>query len=123
MRSVVIYKGIDEKDEIAFRCSVKDCLDWGGLGICDMCNKSRILDTDDIRALCDSMYLCPELGSKIFCEKCFKEYQKTAKWFEEDTDIVIESIVVLLNNYVRNLSDEDEQLMQKFISSKLETNN
>lgn len=45
----------------------------GGLGICDMCNRSTFYG-----------YYIPVLNS-YYCEECFKSFDKSAKKYEEDS--------------------------------------
>lgn len=50
----------------------QDCINWGGLGICDNCGKSF-----------DKGYLVFVLSSCI-CEECFNDWINVAKGYEED---------------------------------------
>ena len=122
MSKVIIYKGKDNVDEIAFECSVLECLRWGGYGVCDLCNESEILNDGRVKSLKSVMYLCPELGSKALCEKCFKDHQKRVKWYEEDLQFTLDMIDIFRNNYVTNLSIEDKQLVEDFKISKINSN-
>lgn len=47
----------------------------GGLGICDDCNKVK-----------DNGNIIPVLG-RWYCDECTKEWEKRAKYYEEDKDI------------------------------------
>ncbi|EFS20681.1 hypothetical protein FSBG_00178 [Fusobacterium gonidiaformans 3-1-5R] len=48
---------------------------WGGFGICDHCNSST-----------DFGYLIPVLNHYC-CEKCFRDWEKTARFYPEDLEV------------------------------------
>lgn len=118
MANIITYKGSDGQEEIAIRCTVQDCVNWGGYGVCDTCNKSRLLDTGDEDALRDHMYLCPELGSRALCEQCFEEHKKQVKWYKEDRDFVEETLVGYVNYNNLDIPDADMIKMYEFLQRK-----
>ncbi len=54
-------------------CTREDCFDWGGVGICDYCNKPMYKE----------VYLIFILGS-AYCPECFNEWIKRSERDEED---------------------------------------
>lgn len=52
--------------------TIAEVLAWGGLGICDSCNKSA-----------GTGKYIPVLNS-YYCQKCFDEWQAIAKYYPED---------------------------------------
>lgn len=50
------------------KCKKIDCLQWGGLAICDDCSK----------IMQDDVYLIFVLG-RAYCPECFKEWKDRAK--------------------------------------------
>lgn len=65
------------------KCTRQDCLEWGGLGICDSCGE--LMD--------EPVYLIFVLG-QAFCQKCFDEWKNRTKRYEED-------IVLQKQNHIR----------------------
>ena len=57
-------------------CNRTDCLEWGGLSICDYCGE--LMD--------EPIYLIFILG-QAYCKKCFDEWVKRAKKYEEDIEL------------------------------------
>lgn len=55
------------------KCTKEDCFNWGGMAICDSCGK----------LMNEEVYLIYVLG-QAFCTKCFKEWIKNSKRYEED---------------------------------------
>ena len=55
------------------KCTKQDCLNWGGIAICDDCNK----------AIQDEVYLVFILG-RAFCKECFEEWEKDTNTYKED---------------------------------------
>lgn len=100
MERLVTYNGSDGYPELAIRVTLDECYDWGGFGICDLCN-------DEAK---EYMYLCPELGSKALCQKCFDEHKTRVKLYKSD----IEFMEYMLNDFVRyyKLSFTDDELKQ-----------
>ena len=47
----------------------------GGFGICDGCNKPS-----------EYGYLMPVVGSYWYCQKCYDDWNKHAKFYEEDRE-------------------------------------
>lgn len=58
------------------KCTIEDCLDWGGLAICDDCSK----------IMQDDVYLIFVLG-RAYCPECFKEWKDRAKRYTEDLQL------------------------------------
>ena len=58
------------------KCTIEDCLDWGGLAICDNCGK----------AIAGEVYLIFVLG-RAFCSECFKEWENRANRYTEDLQL------------------------------------
>ena len=59
------------------KCTSKECLEWGGLAICDDCSKPMIGE---------EVYLIFILG-RAYCKKCFEEWIQRANRYEEDLDL------------------------------------
>ena len=118
MVKVIVYTGIDGEEEVAIECTVKDCLEWGGYGVCDLCGRSRLLDTRDPNACNDKLYLCPELGAKALCEKCFIEYKGRNKWHQEDFIFVINTLNLYIESYLPGMAQEEKNKLLKFIEKK-----
>lgn len=55
------------------KCTKEDCLNWGGMAICDNC--SELME--------DEIYLIFILG-RALCKKCFDEWLEHSKTYEED---------------------------------------
>ncbi len=55
------------------KCTKEDCLNWGGMSICDNCNE----------LMEEEVYLIFIL-SRAICKECFEEWLKRAKIYEED---------------------------------------
>lgn len=55
------------------KCTKEDCYKWGGAAICDNC--ADFMEKD--------IYLIFVLG-RALCKKCFDEWLKSAKKYEED---------------------------------------
>ena len=109
MEKVIIYKGQDHKDEIAFKVTVRQCLEWGGLGMCDLCGS--------VSKIGCFLYMCPEIGYHAICQKCFDEHKERVKWYECDKDIILDMISNLLKLYIKDLSDEDYSKIKQFKQS------
>ena len=58
------------------KCTREDCLNWGGMAICDNC--SELME--------DEIYLIFILG-RALCKKCFGEWLEHSKRYEEDLKI------------------------------------
>lgn len=54
------------------KCTKEDCLNWGGLAICDNCNKNF-----------EEGYLVYVLNSAL-CPECFEDWIKRSVQYEED---------------------------------------
>lgn len=53
--------------------TIDDCLKWGGLGICNGCNKGPFSEMKLVWALNDT-----------YCEKCFNEWLERAKKYTKE---------------------------------------
>lgn len=58
------------------KVTLNDCLNWGGLGICDWCNE----------CIGEYGYYVAVLNS-VMCEKCYLEWYERAKNYPEDKRI------------------------------------
>ncbi len=58
------------------KCNKQDCINWGGLGICDSCGK----------IMNESIYLIFILN-QAFCKKCFNDWIDRASRYEEDIEL------------------------------------
>lgn len=54
------------------KCTKEDCLNWGGMAICDSCANFM-----------EDTYLIFVLH-QAFCPKCFKEWEKRSIRYEDD---------------------------------------
>lgn len=54
---------------------LSDCLSWGGLGICDYCNKP----------ITKGYYVA--VLNCVLCEKCYKSWHRRAKNYPQDREI------------------------------------
>lgn len=102
---VVIYEGIDGHKEIAIKATLRECFNWGGLGICDWCNEQAD----------ETVYLCPELGHKASCEKCFEKHQSRVKWYPEDYAYIKDTLREFVDYYKLLFNDLDIRLVDDFI--------
>lgn len=55
------------------KCTREDCLNWGGMAICDNCSKP----------MAEEIYMIFILG-RALCKECFEEWEKDARRYEED---------------------------------------
>lgn len=55
------------------KCTKDDCFNWGGMAICDNCNKTMM----------EEIYLVFVLG-RALCKECFGEWIKDSRKYEED---------------------------------------
>lgn len=104
---IVFYSGKDDETEIAVKVSLKEAIKWGGFGMCDMCG---LIDNE--------LYLCPELGHKALCPKCFKEHKKMVKWYTEDLHFTFDTLIQYVLNYKLKWSESDLDLIDEFFASK-----
>ncbi len=58
------------------KCTRQECFEWGGAAICDMCGKDML----------DDVYLIYILSS-AYCPKCFDDWIKHSKRYEEDIEL------------------------------------
>lgn len=63
---------------LVIETSLKECLDWGGIGICDNCATPHPTKGYYVAVL--NLWLCP---------KCYQEWKIRAKWYKEDEPIEI----------------------------------
>lgn len=63
---------------LVIETSLKECLDWGGIGICDNCTTLHPNKGYYIAVL--NQWLCP---------KCYEIWKLSAKWYPEDEHIEI----------------------------------
>ena len=73
------------------KVSNTECINWGGLGVCDLCGKPFI-----------EGYLTFVLGNCI-CEDCFKDWLSRAKVYEEDLEFQEEVSERWFKNYFGDL--------------------
>ena len=64
---------INSKGFKIIKTSKQEIISIGGFGICDSCAKTS-----------EYGYLIPALGSYWYCEKCYDDWDKRAKFYEED---------------------------------------
>ncbi len=62
-----------EKGYSYIECNVEECLQWGGIGVCDYCGQF----------MKDKIYLIYILNS-AYCPKCFEEWKKRSIRDEDD---------------------------------------
>lgn len=68
-------KKIDCGNFLVIETSRSECISFGGMAVCDYCNAAS------------------EVGYYIavlncwYCPKCFEEWKKRAKWYQEDADV------------------------------------
>ena len=60
---------------LVIEVSRNECIGWGGAAICDSCN-----------APAENGYYIAVLNS-WFCPKCYEEWKKRAKWYQEDVNV------------------------------------
>lgn len=104
---VLIYKDKNDDTEIAIKVSIAEAINWGGMGMCDMCG---LIDNE--------LYLCPELGLKALCTKCFKEHKKNVKWYIEDLHFTFNTLIQYVLNYNLKWSELDLDMIDEFFFSK-----
>lgn len=80
--------------------SLNDVLNWGGLGICDSCNKPIFVDEKVGK-------LVWVLGGCI-CEECFNEWQTRNKVYEEDLALQEKYAENYYKNYLGKEIEFDE---------------
>lgn len=104
---IIIYKDKTDHDEIAIKCTLRECFEWGGLGICDLCNNISK----------EYVYLCPELGHKGLCEQCFEEHKQRVKWYPEDIKYLKDTLNTFIQCYGLSFSPADKSTINDFITS------
>ena len=113
MNRVTIYDGVDGFKELVIRVTVEECFSWGGFAVCDLCNA----DSDVY------MYLCPELGSRALCEKCFEEHKGRVKFYQEDVPYILNSLLSFVNNYGLSFNEADLRIIDIYIAFLKEVSN
>lgn len=105
---IVLYDGKDGETEIAIRVSAEECIQvLGGMAMCDLCGNFD-----------DTLFLCPELGFKALCGKCFRQHRRTVKWYTEDTHTVFNTLILMVKNYNLNWTENDFKNIDEYFSSK-----
>ena len=56
--------------------SCVECVEWGGLGICDNCNDSLLSGGIYVAVL-----------NRVFCPKCYEEWMTYAVYYPEDSRV------------------------------------
>ena len=105
MAKVILYDDVDGSHELAIKVSIQDCYNWGGFGVCDYCNEEAS----------DCLYLCPELGSYAYCEKCFMEHQGRVKLYQEDIPYIISSLKRFVSSYGLSFEKSDLDKINAYI--------
>ena len=68
--------------------TLDDCLKWGGLGVCDGCNKGAFSELKLIWVLHDT-----------YCEKCFNNWLERAKKYTKQD--IEEDLCLQKNNHLK----------------------
>lgn len=106
LQRVILYWDKEGYLEIAICCNYRECLAWGGMAVCDFCNEHD-----------SNIYLCPELGHKGLCTKCFKEHKKRVQWYVEDTNVVFNNLILFVQKYGLYFTDRDLDKINEFFSN------
>lgn len=72
--------------------SLRECVGWGGMNVCDLCNSDICTKTRPYG------YMTPVLGSMAICKKCYDDFIKKGKLYEEDRPYVDDT---LINTYLQ----------------------
>lgn len=105
MERLMLYRGSDGYPELAIRVTLDECYNWGGFGVCDLCNADATT----------YMYLCPELGSKALCKECFDEHRSHVKLYKSDIEFMKCMIGDFIKYYKLSFTDDDLEQMRSFI--------
>jgi hypothetical protein F3_00962 len=70
-----MHSFINKKGFKILKVSAAEVKAIGGFGICDGCNKPS-----------EYGYLMPVVGSYWYCKKCYDDWNKRAKFYEEDRE-------------------------------------
>lgn len=70
---------------LVIEVSRDECLGWGGAGFCDSCN-----------ATAEHGYYIAVLNT-WFCPKCYEEWKKRAKWYQDDVSVERSNYAVYAN--------------------------
>lgn len=68
--------------------TLKDCLSWGGLGICDSCNKGPFENLKLIYVLHDT-----------YCDECFNKWVERAKKYSKED--ILYDLSIQKNNDIK----------------------
>lgn len=106
-----LYVGVDGEKELEISIPVIEYLDWmnhAGINsfvpVCDLCGVPQH----------KNFYYYPELGAKFLCETCAKEHKERAKWYPEDTSIVLNSLINFVVNYTLNWTEKDYKVIDEY---------
>lgn len=106
MTRVILYQDKNDETEIAIKASLQECINWGGLGSCDLCGYND-----------EELYLCPELGEKGLCKSCFDKHKRNVQWYVEDTHIVFDTLIVMCAFYKLKFTDYEYKMINKFFDA------
>lgn len=83
-------KKIQETDKGYYyaEVSLRECINWGGLGLCDTCNTPIV----------DGGYLIWVLNSCL-CDQCFNAWLNRSKRYEEDLQLQYDNSEYWFENY------------------------
>ena len=81
------------------KCTKEDCLNWGGLAICDDCNKTME----------DEIYLIYVLGLAL-CKDCFENWLKRSVRYEEDLYNQSQNHIKFYKRYGFEVFEENEMV-------------
>lgn len=68
-------------------------------------------------------YLCPELATHSRCDKCFREYRKRARWYQEDMHTIFNCLIIYAARPHQvalkdlQLTEEDLDLINQYFES------
>lgn len=88
--------------------SIRECIGWGGLGLCDTCNEPIV----------DGGHLIFILGSCL-CDNCFNDWLSRSKRYEEDIQIQQDNSEQWFKAYLK----EDIKMPDSYLNKKIETLN
>lgn len=78
------------------KCTKEDCFNWGGMAICDNCNK----------LMKEEIFLIFVLG-RALCRKCFDEWTDNATRYEEDLQLQNQSHLKWYKAYGFDVYEEE----------------
>lgn len=88
------------------------CSEFNDISLCDSCGKHHKV-----------YYVCPELGTKGYCESCFTDYKKRAKWYQEDMHYTFNQLILLVQHpealglKENNYTEEDLALINTYFDA------